>query len=181
MILPTKAEVNGKIYDINTDYKVAIQCYHILEDDTITDEERCLAIIYKIFGFVPENNVELFLEKCIKFLEGGSNYKNDDCNSAPDMDFDYDEAYIEASFMSDYGIDLSTKKLHFWKFIALLEGLTSDCVLSRVREIRGYDLNDITDHKQRQKMEQAKMALALPHKRTAEEQKAVDEFEALFE
>ena len=47
---PEYAEVNGKRYKINTDFRVAIECNRIAQDNTIGDYERALAIIYTLFG-----------------------------------------------------------------------------------------------------------------------------------
>ena len=82
--------------------------------------------------------------------------------------------------MSDYHIDLSKEDMHFWQYVTLLKGLTETCVLSRVREIRNYDLSEIKDSKLRNKMANAKKEVALPVRRSQEEQAAVDEFESLF-
>ena len=42
---PTHAEINGELYPINTDYRVAKDCYEIINDDTISDQERALAVV----------------------------------------------------------------------------------------------------------------------------------------
>lgn len=63
------------------------------------------------------------------------------------MDFEQDESYIEASFMSDYQIDLSSMNMHWWRFCTLISGLTEKCILNQIRSIRNYDLNDLHDQK----------------------------------
>lgn len=57
-------------------------------------------------------------------------------------DLKQDAAYIYASFMSDYGIDLFEQqgKLHWDKFKALLAGLTDGSKFLRVIEIRTMEL-----------------------------------------
>ena len=82
------------------------------------------------------------------------------------MDFNEDMDYIEASFMSDYKIDLTTEKMHFWKFYTLLEGLSNSelgncCVLNRVRNLRTFDLSQIKDNKERERLAKAKEMVAL--------------------
>ena len=47
---PEYVEVKGKRYKINTDFRVAIECNRIAEDETIGDFERVLGIIYTLFG-----------------------------------------------------------------------------------------------------------------------------------
>ena len=46
---PEYAEINDKKYKINTDFRVAIECQNIATDESISDYERALAIIYKLF------------------------------------------------------------------------------------------------------------------------------------
>ena len=78
-----------------------------------------------------------------------------------DMDLIQDRKYINSSFMSDYHLDLSNAKLHFWHFIELIEGLTEGTILSRVREIRNIDLSTIKDVKERKRIQETQKQLAL--------------------
>ena len=82
--------------------------------------------------------------------------------------------------MSDYGIDLGKAKLHWWDFFDLMNGLSEDSILSRVRYIRDYDTSEMKDSKDRNKMEKQKRMVALKPKKqkpmTAEQQKNLDNF-----
>lgn len=168
MNYPEYAEVNGKRYKINTDFRVAIKCNNIALDKSINDFERALAIIYKMFGEEGLNDFEnhdKLLDCALKFLSCNKEIKNSN-NEEPDMDFDEDMDYIEASFMSDYNIDLTNEKMHWWKFSKLLNGLSNSemgncCILNRIRNLRNYDLKDIPDARQREKMRKAKEQVAL--------------------
>ena len=177
---PEYAEVDGVRYKINTDYRVALRCFEVLDDNTICDEERALAVVYLLFGFVPETNVGEFLRIAGNYLRCGEPETNPEA-TVRDIDFVADEKYIAASFMSDYKIDLHSTDMHFWQYIQLIQGFTDKSVMSRVREIRNYDLSELKDPKTRAKMIKAKEAVALPDKFSREEQKAIDEFEKLFD
>ena len=177
---PTKADICGRQYDINTDYTVAKECYRIIDDEEISDQERTLAVIFKLFGFIPKEHLDVFLQKSLLFLTCGAGEHEESSNETPDFDVLHDESFIEASFQSCYGINLSQTKMHWWRFNDLIQGLDKNCILSRVREIRNYDLNEIKDPEQRTKMAQAKEALRLPERITPEEQKKIDDFEAFF-
>lgn len=176
---PTHAEINGELYPINTDYRVAKECYEIINDGDISDQERALAVIYKVFGFIPKEDKEIFLDKASVFLMCGRE-KDESSDEPPDFDVNFDEGFIEASFTSCYGIDLDEVNMHWWKFNDLIQGLDKHCILSRVREIRNYDLNEIKDPAQRAKMAQSQEKLRLPEHVSAEEQNKIDEFDALF-
>lgn len=180
MIYPEYAEVKGIKYNINTDYRVALRCFEVIEDVDISDEERAIAIVYLLFGDVPMEYIEDFLRIAGNYLRCGEAEEVQE-SAEKDMDFSADQKYIVASFMSDYQIDISRVDMHFWQYIQLIQGFTDRSVMSRVREIRNYDLNELKDPKSRQKMVKAKEAVALPQKLSRAEQKVVDDFEKLFE
>lgn len=166
---PEFVKIGDKKYKINTDFRVAIECNNIAQDDSIGNSERPLAIIYKLFGDEGLNNSQdwdKLLELAIKYLTLNKDTSNVDNNTEIDMDFNEDMDYIEASFMSDYRIDLATEKMHWWKFYNLLEGLSNSelgncCVLNRVRNLRTFDLSQIKDNKEREKMAKAQEMVAL--------------------
>ena len=180
MTYPRYAEVAGVQYAINTDYRVALRCFEVIEDTSICDEERALAVIYLLFGEVPTDHLEDFLRIAGDYLRCGEKAEAQE-SAQKDMDFTADEKYIAASFMSDYQIDLSKTDMHFWQYIQLIQGFTENAIMSRVRDIRNYDLSELKDPKARAKMVQAKKAVALPDKFSKAEQNAIDEFEKLFE
>ena len=116
---PEYAKVGDKKYKINTDFRVAIECNNIAQDDSIGNTERPLAIIYKLFGDDGLDNPqdwEKLLELGIKYLSLGKDTSGIDKETEIDMDFNEDMDYIEASFMSDYNIDLANTKMHWYKF-----------------------------------------------------------------
>ena len=180
MTYPRYAEVAGVQYEINTDYRVALKCFEVIEDPNICDEERALAVVYLLFGEVPTHHLDDFLRIAGDYLRCGEKAETQE-TAQKDMDFNADEKYIAASFMSDYQIDLSVTDMHFWQYIHLIQGFTERSVMSRVREIRNYDLEELKDPKSRAKMVKAKQAVALPDKFSKAEQEAIDEFEKLFE
>ena len=173
---PEYVKVEVIKYKINTDFRVAIECQDIATNETIGDYERALAIIYKLFGDeginVPEH-YERLLELATKYLSCGKEVDNKS-NEEPDMDFVQDIDYIEASFMSDYGIDLANAEMHWWKFYNLINGLSNSemgncCVLNRVRNLRTYDTKDIKDPKELEKIKEAKKQVALKKRNKKQE------------
>ena len=169
---PEYVEVQGKRYKINTDFRVAIECNRIAEDNTIGNLERSLAIIYTLFGDEAiddgKNNPELYeklLELAKRYLLCDKEYDKE-LNDKPDMDFIEDYSYITTSFLSDYHIDLDNCQMHWWKFMDLMNGLSNSelgdcCILNRIRNLRNYDTKDIKDKKERQRIERAKQQVAL--------------------
>lgn len=170
---PKFVEVNGKRYNINTDFRVAIECNRIAQDEEIKDFERALAIIEVLYGDEAiddgKNDPELYTKLLIlaqKYLACGKDLNNVDNNEDPDMDYIEDYDYIVASFQSDYGINLDETELHWWKFFNLINGLSNSefgncCVLNNIRNLRNYDESKIEDPKERDKIRKAKERVAL--------------------
>lgn len=160
---PEYAEINGKQYKIDTSYKTALRCFEIIDDTTIHDFERAMAVIYLLFGVVPEDkDVDQFLKKATYYLQCG---KTQSKSKEQDMDFQQDKGFIMSSFMSDYHIDLNKTDMHFWQYIDLIEGLTNECILNRVRDIRTCDISQEKDEKRRRQIIESKKQLALKTKK----------------
>ena len=175
---PEVALIDGVEYPINTDYRVALQCLAISEDAAISDTERSVAICVLLFGVdVPISQSAVDMAE--KYLQCGRS-RDEQLANKKDMDFEQDANYITASFMSDYKIDLSKTDMHWWQFYQLISGLTEHAVLSKVRDIRNYNVNELPDEKSRQKMRRAQQQVALKKQLSPDEQRALEEFEALF-
>ena len=185
MKCPQYAKVDDKQYKINTDFRVAIKCQEIAQDETISDFERALAIIYMLFGEEALNDKEHYeklLELAKKYLSCGVEIEEND--EEPDMDYIKDMNLIEASFMSDYHIDLTTTEMDWWKFNNLMNGLSNSelgncCILNTIRNLRNFDASKIEDAKEREKIVKAKKYWALNKKEielTEEQNKNAEEF-----
>lgn len=185
---PEYVKINNKMYKINTDFRVAIECIDIAMNDSIGEHEKALAIIYKLFGddgLNDSNNYDESIRLGQKYLNCGK--KLEENNEEIDMDYNQDMDYIEASFMSDYKIDLSTTKMHWWTFYNLLNGLSNSefgncCVLNRIRNLRTYDTSTIKDRKEREKVLKAQKQVALRKqgiKLTKEQEESIKRFEKL--
>lgn len=162
-----KIQIEDTIYEANTDFRVAIRCNEIAQDKTIGDFERVLGIICTMFGASALDNPNHY-EKLLKWAKNYFSCGEEivDTHEQPDMDYVEDMDYIEASFMSDYRIDLENEEMNWHKFNKLMNGLSNSelgncCVLNRVRNLRNYDLSQIKDSKERQKMAKAKEQVAL--------------------
>ena len=162
-----KIQIEDTIYEAKTDFRTAIRCNEIATDETIGNFERVLGVICTMYG--PDaidnpNHYEKLLKWALNWLSCGKEIEN--THEQPDMDYVEDMDYIEASFMSDYGIDLTETDMDWHKFNNLMNGLSNSemgncCVLNRIRNLRNYDLSEIKDSKERQKMAKAKESVAL--------------------
>lgn len=180
MKYPKHVTIDGVKYPINTDFRVALKCFDIINDENISDTERTYAVVYKLFGLIPKDeDMHIFVEKVEKYLGCGETQEQHK-ERKKDMDFEQDFKYLVASFMSDYHINLVESNMHWYQFINLIQGFTENSVMNRVRDLRNYDLSEVKDQKQRNKIIKAQESVALKSELTQEEQEAIDEFESLF-
>lgn len=192
MKYPKYVKVENKLYKINTDFRYAIKCNEIAEDNSICDYERALGILYTLFGEdginTPEH-YEKLLELAQKYLLCGEEYQG--TNKKPDMNFIQDENVIASSFKYDYKYNpYEMKYLHWYEFHNDLINLSdsefgSCCALSRLRNFRNINPNDIKDEKQRNEVIEGQKRVALkknikPKEFTSEEMANMEAFRNQF-
>lgn len=161
---PTKMEANGHIYEINTDFRIALACFRAMNDAEITDLERFYAIETLLLGdeVDPDDDVVLS-KKLLDYLRCGQEENMDE--EKIDMDYIEDEPKIRTSIRQCYHIDLNKiDYMHWWEYNELISGLTSESLLNKIRELRSFDLNEIKDIKEREKVRKAQEYVALKKK-----------------
>lgn len=175
---PTKIEANGHYYKLNTDYRIALACLKAINDKSISDLER----FYAIEGLlIDEDNIIMQDEKIIKdkiaiYLRCGA--KENTPSEEIDMDYFKDEIRIKTSIRQCYHINLNEiEYLHWWEYNELISGLTSDSLLNKTRELRNYDLNQIKDPKEKERMKKAKEYVSLD----SYDEESSEEHEAMVE
>ena len=170
-------EANGHIYDINTDYRIALACFKAINDTEINDIERFYVIETMLLGDnVLEEDEQILHDKIAKYLRCGK----DENISEDERDFDYlqDEEVARTSIRQCYHINLNEiSYMHWYEYNELISGLTSESLLNKIRNLRSYDLSEVTDEKRKQKIIEAQNRVALKetHIKT-EEEKEIDEF-----
>lgn len=165
---PEYMSIGGKDYKINTDYRVALACLKAINDEEIKDIERMIAVVTLLLGKdFPFKLMGEAIEKCAIYLRCGK--KHNPKQEEIDLDYGQDKGYLMASFMSRYHIDINKEKLHWWAYNDLIAGFGEDEIMSKIRYIRNYDLNDIKDTKERDKMREAKEEVKLKRRKTKEE------------
>jgi len=184
MIYPTKMEVNGKVYDIDTNYKTALSCFKAINDGELKDLERAIVVVSLLLGNdVPLEDTQEALQKCAIYLRCGR--EENPSTDEIDMDYFQDERAIRTSIRQCYHINLNTEEnIHWWEYNELIEGLTEETLLSKIREIRNWDLSQEKDNKIREKIRKAKEQVALKKQDSAftdEEKENIENFKKIFE
>ena len=167
LIDPLPTEYKG--YKINTDFRVGIRLCNILDDSRKSEEDVMDDAIDLLWGSgVPTTvtdegiviDYDLITETILWFRLGGdpegeiAKAKRQPKKPASELsediayDFDEDAGYIYAAFLQQYGIDLTTTEMHWFKFLALFKAL-QDTVFNRLQEIRTQDPLEVSAGKER--------------------------------
>lgn len=184
--------LDGEKYNINTDFRVAIECNNIAQDKDIGDMERAYAIVYSLFGEKGLNcpKIEKLLEYSIKYISMNKNGSEEQNNEKQDYELDFDkcEGIIRSSFKFDYGYDpYELEYLHWFDFYNDLENLSTSefgncCILNRIIGILNMNLSEIKSDKERNKIHDAQEKLKEKYcklkeiKLTQEQEKSVEDF-----
>jgi len=175
--LEDSVEINGEHHALNLAFDNVLRLIDLLSDKSLSDAIQIEIGLEMLIGVdldisLPEKE-EYFYQVFQETIGQGSedNQMVDiDGNPMPEQkeeklyDLKQDAAYIYASFMSDYSIDLFEQqgKLHWEKFKALLSGLTDGSKFLRVIEIRTMELpKGKGTEKQRSEVIKMKKAYAL--------------------
>lgn len=140
--------LNGKEYEVNTDFRVWLEISEILADKKLSDKDKILCLLLKGYTSQIPPNINDAVEGLILFM--GMNKKiKATSKKAPLISFSEDEGIIYASFLQQYGIDLYVERLHWWKFIELLNSLDERTIFMRVVGYRSIDISVIKDREQK--------------------------------
>lgn len=157
---PSSITVEGRKYPVDTDFRVWMEFQGILTGQTGTEEKA--AQVYALMERLGLPASEASLEAMVEFFEGGTAERAGAGESRTlAFDFERDSAHIYSAFLGAYGIDLTTVRLHWWKFKALFQALPDDCEICKIMRYRTVDLKDIPKS-QKQFYRQMKARYALP-------------------
>ncbi len=160
--LPKGVFYHGIYYPIKTDFRVWLSVCELLESEDMAHAiERAPDLCY--INKRPPSSRAAFLALMDFFLLGEKPNK-ENIKGEKLFSFSEDEELIYASFLKEYGIDLSKEELHWWRFVALVRCLGPDTPLSRVMSIRMTKPSDIKNPKERRHLIRQKRLFALSKK-----------------
>lgn len=140
--------VNGVECPVNWDFRTVLKCNEIIESaEELTGDSllKVLLLFYRDCDYFTEEHVD----QMFWFFSCGEEQskkkfprKIAGVNDKQPFDFQEDAGLIYAGFIQQYGIDLQTEEMHWWKFMLLLENLGEDTRLSKVIEYRTMDVSN---------------------------------------
>ena len=147
--LPTTIEVGGLFYAIKTDFREWIKFGEIIKNPFE---------LYDL-AFLFEGNIPLlvdFRQALLDFYENKNATPNyTDTSSEKTLDYVLDGEYIVGSFMSAYGIDLTSVDMHWHLFKALFVSLPDTSKIIQIMGMRSYKKSDESYEKVALKNKQA--------------------------
>lgn len=155
-LLPHEVEISGEVYSINSDFRTSILFESLVQDDEISDKEKIIKTLELYYPVIPKSINEA-IEKALWFYKCGKEDINDSSNGGEGRSsdiiysFDYDDDYIYAAFLTQYGVDLQDIEfLHWWKFKAMFKGLKED---NEIVKIMGYRAMTISNNMTKEEQE----------------------------
>lgn len=135
---PETAEVNGRTYQIATDYRIALAYIRLQESDDMTDQEKAVMALSMFYGpKVQIEDMEALAEHLRWYLRKGKEDEAQESSRAdPVFDIQVDAGRIFAAFVQIYRINLRKVRMHWWIFLELLDALPQGTHLADVIEIR---------------------------------------------
>lgn len=179
-----EVRIDGKDYAINTDFSVWMEIEHIFFDRTRREEARLAEILVLAYPVLPPKPIEA-VRKIVWFYSGGIENEEIAANAneaiaVPLYDLVRDFDYVWASFLSEFGIDLTTEALHWWKFKTLLGCLDENCRFAKVIGYRSVDVSSIKDNNLKNFYLKMKKKYRLPLDDISGQQKIADSLGVLF-
>ncbi len=173
---PEYITVGDRKIGITGDYRRWLIVYEILCSDMPSGMKASLCAECVVSdGAVGDEDCGAFLDACTAFLLR----RESDADTAPRtvkrmgetaFDFSADSGLILASFLSEYGIDLTKERMHWYKFMALLTSLPPTSPLMRTVALRTADLSLIEDDGVRRRLRRAKKAVEIRKKERSDDE-----------
>lgn len=185
---PTKALIDGKVYELNTDFRSCLKIILAFEDEELFDDEKIEIMLLNLYGDNIPDNIEEAIRKALYFLDCGEtedeNKVGNRKNATRLYSFTKDAKYIYSAIKQTHGIDLENiEYLHWWKFVYLFLDLNPECFFCKMVDLRNRKKKGKLNKEERRIYIQLYDILELDNKPqlTEEEQKKVDKFMSLLE
>ncbi len=141
--LPDRIEVGGKRYKINPQFDRVLETFDVFTRDW-PDADKIDYACWLLIKGRPRNKAAALNAAYDALIEPRK------AEGPKAFDFVQDAPLIYAAFAQAYGIDLFEQRIHWWKFIQLLNALPSDTRFVEVVNIRTKPLPTPTKHNQKE-------------------------------
>lgn len=177
-ILPKSLEIGGRQYGINSDFRIILNLFEVLQLNELTDLEKAYITVNVIYtNEIPDKDFEEAVKKAYWFCDGGDMPKSEPAK-VKTLDWKHDESIIFPAVNKAAGCEVrAVPYMHWWTFLGFLgevgEGLFSTVMNIRQKRAEGKKL----DKWERDFLRKHKEMIILY---TDEERQAIEETEAFL-
>lgn len=168
-LLPKSLNIDGKDYEINSEYRVALLIFQAYSDPELNDIEKSRVCIECLYKDIPKD-LNKALVKAMWFLDGGNTPKS---KQAPKriLDWEQDESIIFPAINKVAGKEVrSVDYMHWWTFLGMF-GEIGDGLYSQVMNIRAKKAkHKKLDDSEKQFYREHKELIDLAYKPTTQEE-----------
>lgn len=145
--LQTTVEIDGRDFEIRTDFRAVLEIIGAMNDPDLTEAERAACAVQMFYPNWNEiQDFEAALRECFLFVDGG---EKDGAAKKPSprvIDWETDYEYIIAAVNRvlgyearavPYDAETNAGGVHWWTFLAAYMEIGPDCVMSQIVNIRG--------------------------------------------
>ena len=185
-LVPTTVDIDGKDYEINSNFRNGILFEVMMQDHELTDVDKIIQALDLYYPVLP-NNIPEAIEKMLWFYRcgydinelnrrGAGSGKKDQVYS-----FEFDADYIYAAFLDQYNIDLQDiEYLHWWKFKAMFKSLKEDNEFVKIMGYRSMDLSKVEDKKMKEHYRKLKRMYKIPEQISDSEKEKMDKLNEIL-
>lgn len=136
--LPKSVDVNGREYEIRSDFRAILDILEAINDTELTDQKRAyvvLDIFYPQFAEMREGDYEEAISRCLWFINGGQEDNGKKLKKV--MDWQQDFPLVVAPINRVIGYEIrAVEYLHWWTLLAAYQEIDGDCTFAQVVSIR---------------------------------------------
>lgn len=136
--LPTALEVNGREWDIDTDFRQVLRVLQAFEDPNLTDADKALVLVYNLYvdaEEIPGEDMQAAFDAALAFIDHGN--EGDNRPHPRTMGWTQDAPLIFPAVNRVAGFEVrAVEYMHWWTFIGLFMEIR-DSVYCTVLQLRG--------------------------------------------
>lgn len=171
--VPTALHIAGKDYPINSDFRTWIKFEVMLLHNNGESRQLLSDIMELIFPHkIPASAYqEEATEKILWFYRCGQEKIGESSGGSSQVyfDYEYDAGYIYAAFLEQFGIDINTAQLHWWKFRAMFLSLSDSTEFVKIMSYRGIKITSKMSSEQKNFLTKMKKAHKIPLPKSEQE------------
>lgn len=174
--LPLAIEIDGKEYQINSDFHTGLRIILAFEDTELTISEKSFILVDQLYQEEPEDFVKA-VSAGIRYLDCGEEQREGGGNGCRMYSFSQDERHIFSGVDKVLNGRLSRGEyVHWWEFVFAFMELPEDCMMSKILYFRSRRNAGKLTKEEREVWTKNRELFELEEPQTAKEKEQFEEF-----